>query len=179
MMELQTGLERVQVIRNGATPAAFVKQRIAQTAQELSRAGDVALHVELCNEALHKAAVLLYERDSDGAWANVDSVSERVLVPMPWGSSGWQKWGLRRWEATVLRSILIARSSATTQPRPALLGYNAECRTWHVDIGNYGTLALAQRFLAVEPIRLQDWRQHSERCLARIEQPSSSRRVGG
>ncbi len=44
-MELLNVIDRKQEIRNLVEPTATVKQRIAQAAQEISRAGDMALHV--------------------------------------------------------------------------------------------------------------------------------------
>ena len=158
-MELQTGLERVQVIRNGETPGQFVKQRIAETAHNLTLAGDVALHVELASEALHKAVALLYERDIDGVLCNVDYITGRILRPMPWGSKGWALWGLREMEGSVLRAILRERSNKQ-EPRPPLFIYSEAERLWRLDADSYSNLALAQRFLEREPIKLADWRKY-------------------
>lgn len=160
MATLQNGLDRIQQIRHTKeTLAAYIKQRIATAAQELSRAGDTAVHCEIANEALHKLTVLLYAADSDGWRANVDSVTGRILVVVPWGSRGFASWALRKWEADVLRSILIARSGQR-EPRPALFDYSPELRTWFLNTGAYGSLAHAQHYLQREPISLALWRAH-------------------
>ena len=158
-MELQQGLERIQTIRHTESPAAYIKKRIGQAAQELSRAGDVQCHVELANEVLCRFVLVLYERDCDGEFSNIDAVTHRLLIPAPWGSSGWKLWGLRGWESDVLRSVLMERSTRN-QPRPPLFDYNAEGRTWHLDATSYGNFALAQRFLQMEPVTMAAWRKH-------------------
>ena len=156
MMELHEIVERKHEVRTLPPAPQFVKQRIASAAEELSRAGDMAMHVELVNEALAKLTVMLYAADSDGAFANVDARTGRVLVPLPWGNKGWKRWGLRYWEAVTLRSILMSR---VTRPRHApLFDYNVESRTWHIDLTNYPNLGQAQTYFARNPILLAEWR---------------------
>ena len=161
-MDLQTGLARVQEVRFTESPTAYIKKRIGQAAQELSRAGDTAVHCEIVNEALCKVTDLLYTTDSDGWRANVDSVTGRIMVVLPWGSTGFATWGLRKWEADVARSILIARSSQR-EPRPALFDYSPELRTWFLNTGDYGKLVHAQHYLQREPVSLALWRAHYAR----------------
>lgn len=158
-MSLQNGLDRIQEVRFTESPSAYIKARIAQAAKELSLAGDMALHVAIANEALCKVTALLYETAGDNWLCNVDSVTSRILVVVPWGSKGFASWGLRKWESDVLRSILIARSGQR-EPRPALFDYSPELRTWFLATDSYGNLALAQRFLAKEPVTVDLWRAH-------------------
>src|SRR5262245_11728610 len=94
-----------------SSPREFVKQRIAESADKLSKAGQMAARVELMNEALHHLVHLCYQSDTDGEVANVDRVTLRLLIPAPWGSSGWKTWGLRAWEGETLRRILLARQA--------------------------------------------------------------------
>lgn len=159
-MNLQESLERIQAIRHAPTPDAYVRQRMAEAAESLSLAGIEQMHVENCNEALRKVVVLLYHRDTDHYLPHLDNVSHRIIVPMPWASIGWQKWALRQWEGDVLRMCLLARQAQPNPPRPALFYYASESRRWHLDIDSYANLALAQRYLEREPIRLPDWRRH-------------------
>ena len=94
-------IERKVTIR-GASPTAHVKQRLAQAATDLNRAGMLQAQCEVVNEALCQLATMLYAKDSDGALANVDTRTGRLLVPAPWGDTGWKLWGLRQWEARIL-----------------------------------------------------------------------------
>ena len=159
-MSLLQVVDRKNEIRLTAAPTAVIKQRIATAAQELSRVGDMAARVEIANEALCKFTAVLYERDGDGVPANIDAVTYRLLVPAPWGSAGWRAWGLRKWEAGVLRSILIARVKDTK--RPCLYDYNHESRTWHLNAYDYGNLEAAQHYLNRGAITLAEWRKCSK-----------------
>lgn len=164
-MELMQVVDRKNEIRTMAQPAGMVKQRIAQAAQDLNRAGNMALHVELANEALTKFTIMLYHKDQDGAWANIDGRTHRLLVPAPWGSKGWRKWGLRKWEGAVLRSIMLERVKDTR--RPCLFDYNGEARLWHLNVIDYGVFDAAQHYLNRSPITLAEWRKYASTYPAR------------
>jgi len=125
----------------------------------LNRAGEIAQHVELANEALCRFTAMLYQRDPDGVYANVDQRTGRLLVPAPWGNAGWKLWGLRHWEAVVLRSVLMAR--VADRKRPALFDYNADSRTWFLNVGDYGVIEAATHYLQRATVSLTEWRQHT------------------
>lgn len=158
-MDLTTIVDRKNEIRTLPEPAQHVKQRMANAAHDLNRAADLAQHVELCNEALCHFVAMLYQRAADGILANVDARTGRLLVPAPWGNKGWKRWGLRHWEAVVLRSILMARVG--DKKRPCLFDYNTDSRTWFLNIADYGALEAAQHYLNRAPITLAEWRKYS------------------
>lgn len=141
-----------------AQPKEYVRQRIAESAAELSHKGYLAARLEIISEALHRLCGVLYELDSDGGLANVDRVTHRILVPLPWGSSGWNRWSLRAWEAEALRNILRTRQASEARIRPPLFDYNDEGWTWHLNYSDYPGLAAAQFYLQREPIRLAELR---------------------
>ena len=58
-MELLQVVDRKNEIRAAALPASVIKQRIAQAADELNRAGSMALHVEIANEAITRFTFML------------------------------------------------------------------------------------------------------------------------
>jgi hypothetical protein len=145
--------ERKPEIRE-SRPREYVKQRIAESAANLSRAGVLAARVELINEALCRLAELAYELDTDGTLANVDSVTYRLLIPAPWGRSGYIRWGLRQHEATTLRAILRTRQASPS--RPPLFTFDAQ--SWYVNMYDYNTLQTAQWWLQKSPITLKEWR---------------------
>lgn len=157
-MELMQTIDRKNEIRAAALPASMVKQRIAQAADELNRAGSMALHVELANEALTKFTLMLYQREQDGGWANIDQRTHRLLVPAPWGSAGWRVWGLRNWESRILRCVMLERVKDAR--RPCLFDYNTDNRTWYLNVTDYGVIAAADHYLQRSPITLAEWRKH-------------------
>lgn len=159
-MNVNELIDRKLAIRALPEPPGFVKQRLAQAAQELSRAGDLAARVELVNESLFHAITMLYERDTDGGYANIDRVTFRLLVPAPWGAAGWKRWGLRRHEATTLRAMLVGR---IRHPRHiALFDYSPESRSWFVDVAKYPTVEAAKAYLERNPITLPEWRGYAK-----------------
>lgn len=157
-MDLLQIVDRKHEIREMAQPASVVKQRIAKAAQELDRAGSAMLHVELASEALCKFVAMLYRRDVDGVWANIDPKTHRLLVPAPWGNAGWKRWGLRNWEACIMRRILLDRVSDAK--RPCLFDYNAETRLWYLNVIDYPTLEAAEHYLKRGAITLAEWRKY-------------------
>lgn len=143
-----------------AGPGAYVKQRIADAADNLSRAGQMAARVELCNEALSKLIVLAYEPDTDGRAANVDTTTHRIMIPLPWGSSGWRAWGLRYHEALVMRAIMLSRQGVKPGSVVPLFTYDAQPRTWHLNVMDYRNLDAGLSWLQASQITLSEWRRH-------------------
>ena len=153
-MSFTEQLARVSEIRSAETPGTYIKQRVAENAQSLSRAGEMAARVEAINEALTAFTSLLYQADTDGGFANVDSITYRILIPAPFGSSGWRKWGLRSWEAGELRQFLAHRCQMKDK-RPFLFDYNSESRTWHLNAHDYPSFEAASHYLKREPMTVK------------------------
>jgi hypothetical protein len=144
--------ERVQAIRNGNTPGAYIKQRIQQAAEQLSNSALIQMQLEAISEAVLKYTSTLYER-VDGYPVNIDKLTHRVRMVAPWGSAGWKTWGLRHWEACVLRSILLKRSRQSN----ALFEYNEPMKTWHVNVRTYTNSRKALEYWQAHPIRVEEW----------------------
>lgn len=173
-MELKEIVERVADIRH-AKPSTSTRQRVQEAAQELSRAGDMQARVELANEALAAFVAILYEADTDQRAANIDPVTWRLLVPAPWGSGGWRRWGLRNWEAKTLRKILQIRCEA--RRHPSLFDYNDEALTWHLCADTYPTLADALGYLKAHPVTLAEWRPRATFLTKQAQQRMAKRRA--
>ena len=159
MMDIDTLSDRKQAIRGLPTPPKFVSQRLAQAAQDLSRAGDLAARVEVVNESLFHCITMLYQRDTDGTYANINPRTYRLLVPAPWGSRGWKRWGLRHWEAGLLRGVLMERLKDSR--RRVLFDYNAHAHTWHLNLSDYRIADAALNYLEKDPVSIREWRKFS------------------
>lgn len=157
-MNALTTVERKQDVRL-SEPSGYVRRRIGQEASNLSLAGQMAACVELVNESLCRLTEMLYEPEVDGGFANVDMVTWRILIPVPWGSQGWRVWGLRAWEAEALRKLLLVRSEMQRHVR--LYDYNEVSYTWHLNLHDYPTYDLALAYLERHPVTLQDWRRQA------------------
>lgn len=174
-MTIINEIERVQEVRHGSTPDAYLKQRITQAAHALDRSGQLAARVAVANEALAKFTAILYSTDADGALPNIDRVTWRIRTPAPWGRSGWRKWELRAWESDVLRAILIERSRQQGG-RPALFDYNDQSRTWHLNISDYKSYQVALFWLKREGVTLKQWRAHADELSAKAAKRMSRNR---
>lgn len=153
-------MERKPGIRQASTPREKVVRRFAQEAERLTMAGILAARVEIANEMLSRFAQTLYERDTDGEWANVDVRTYRILLPMPWGKKGYKRWGGLRWhEADILRRILLTRQRSETKPkRPHLFVYDEDCNCWLLDMDGYPTFDAARFWLKHSAVGLEEWR---------------------
>jgi hypothetical protein len=142
-------LERKQGI--GATvPQRHTGLRAA--AEGLSRRNADAAVIELMSEALSRLVALAYETDGGGL-CNVDAPTGKVLIALPWGRAGHQRWGLRPSEATVLREIMLQRQYA-----PGLFVYHALGRAWHVNRHDYPSTRVALAYLERYPLTIAEYR---------------------
>lgn len=136
-----------------ANPRTYVQQRIGENAQALSRAGEAAARVERLNEALCRLVEILYQADPDGSLPNIDAVTYRLLIPAPFGSKGWRRWGLRHHEGRALSLILRGRCSARQAgQRGHLFDYNEIEQTWHLNLADYPAKESALLYLSRRPV---------------------------
>lgn len=133
---------------------------LRRAAEGLSRRNADQAVCELLNEALQACVALCYEKDSDGTPSNVDAVTARVLVPLPWGRAGHRRWGLRPQEANILRAILQAR-----QAHDGLFVYDGSRRAWLVNVAAYPTLRKAAAYLDAYPVGVGEYREARSRHL--------------
>lgn len=158
-MDITQVIDRKHEIRSLPEPPQNVRQRMAQAAEQISLAGVVAARVEVANEAIYRFAGILYQRDSDGAYPNLDAVTKRIIVAAPWGNVGWKRWGLRHWEARRLRKILLKRQAQfTPKQRPPLFAFDVDGRFWYLNIHDYSTYEAAQHWLTRGSVTVQEWR---------------------
>jgi hypothetical protein len=156
-MEMQKLFDRT--IEVAATPAGnVVRQRLGETAESLSLAGDMQMHLDIATASMVALISVLYTTDSDGRPANIDTATYRILLrPLPWGETGWRKWGLRRWEGACLRRLLLDRVGVRRR-LPALFDYNEYSRQWHVNANIYPDPEAALRWLKKDGPSLAEWR---------------------
>lgn len=130
--------------KNGiaATTLQAGRQRMGTMAAALSRRGQMKARAELCNEAVGALLRLCYEADTDGSAANVDSVTGRILIPIPWGERGHRRYGLRSTEQRALRRYMLDLQAH--QPAgPPLFAYDPTSRSWYLNFYDHDQASAA------------------------------------
>lgn len=154
-MELTTLFDRA-VEAGRRRPAFDPRQRMSQAAEQLNRAGTLQAQIGVVEGALVALINVLYATDADGQPANYDAVTGRILIPLPWGSSGWKHWGLRKMEAQHLRRVLLGRA-AMKRPAP-LFAHDYETHQWFVDNETYPAANDALLWVQKFGPQLGEWR---------------------
>lgn len=155
-MNIQTYFDRAADVLGRAVVEVH-RQRLETAATELSLAGDAQAHLDVAISSMMGLIGTLYQPDTDGRPANYDMRTGRILIPVPWGESGWRNWGLRRWEGACLRRLLIDRVGQRRR-LPALFDYNKEARQWHVAAHLYPDANAALAWLRKDGPSLAEWR---------------------
>ncbi len=169
---LDSTLTAIQELRHAETPGAFIKQRLVTSADSLSNAARIQGAIEIANESLCKLASILYET-IDRQPVNVDAKTYRLLVPAPWGDSGYSKWGMRSTEARILRSVLMWR--AHNDPQSALFDYAD--RRWFLNATTYKSASAALAYLKEKPITAKEWMRHANIWHEREQRRNNKRRT--
>ena len=154
---IQRDIDRAADIRLAPTPTATIRQRMAEAAQSLSLAGAMQAHLGTCQDAIASLLTVLYATDADGQPANYDRATGRILIPTPWGSGGWRRWGLRKWEAHVLRGVLMERAQTKRRLAP-LFDYSFDNSRWYLNASDYPTADTALSWLKKDGPKLEEWR---------------------
>jgi hypothetical protein len=150
MAGLTVTMERKVELSNAA-PERYRGLRGA--AERLSLANVDTATCELFNEALARLVQLCYEEDAGGL-ANIDNVTGKIFIPLPWGRNGQGKWGLRPQEANILRQVLFDWE----QCPPSLLRYDRTRKSWFVNLRDYANIHLAKRWLTQRQITIATYR---------------------
>jgi hypothetical protein len=150
-MNLEKTTARILEVAKGEV-SVQARQRMSVEAEQITRAGATKAHIAIIEAAIRNAIAMLYEPDTDGHPANYEPGTGRILIPVPWGSAGWAKWGLRDWEAKCLRAVWKRRLK---KQMPMLFDFNG--RQWFLRDDLYPTLDDAARWLQSNPIEFGEW----------------------
>lgn len=164
-------LARMEETRQ-AHPAPFSPARaVAVAGTELTRRGLAALAVEHLTAAVFRLLELAFEGDTDARLCNTDPHDGRLLVPAPWGSAGYKRYGLRRREGEVLRLFLLERMTPKPGSAVPLFLYDHERRAWYLNLNDYPTRAAAGEYWRHAGLTVRAYRE----CLRRVQGVSSGR----
>ena len=153
-MSLNSLFERAHDVAR-TVPHVSPQKRMAERAEELSRAGTMQAHLDVCIAAMVALANVLYATDADNRHANVDEATGRILIPLPWGSTGYRHWGLRKWEGYCLRKVLIAKCG---RGGAVLFGFDHATNQWYIDMETFPTVNSALLWIHQHGPTLHEWR---------------------
>lgn len=144
------------------TPARYTTLRKAS--EVLSRRNADAALVELFNEAMQRLTLLAYEQDEYG-YCNIDSVTGKALIPLPWGRNGHSRWGITPSESVVLREMIQQRQMGVNNRPPGLWQYDKERRNWRLNLYDFDLLTDGQKYWQKWPLEVAEYRESRSKRL--------------
>jgi hypothetical protein len=157
----------IATVNRKATIATTHPQRhtaIQRAAESLSRRNADAAVVELFMEAMQRLTLLAYECDDNG-YCNIDLVTGRILIPMPFGKAGHRRWGISVSESVILREMIQQRQTQTADRPPGLWLYDRSRRCWLLNLYDFDALADGQRYWERWPLTVAEYRAARSRRL--------------
>ena len=151
-MKFNNTVEQIENIRNSADH--LLKKQLQKVADDVSNSVRVGNKILFFNELLSALTNIMYEKQNN-RFVNLDEISFRILIPVPWGASGYKLWHLKQWESEILRSILFLRMD--NRLVPPLYLYADEQRRWVMNIIDYPTLVDAFRYVKTYQINITEY----------------------
>lgn len=130
----------------------YLRNREQVAADQLNRLTVENSYVAACMSAVLRLTELCFVRVGSRL-INVDPVTWRVDIHVPWSDSGFKKYGLRKWEAEVLRQMILARGNSR---RGAPL-FDFGVSRWHINLENYPTMEDAITYWQKHPLTVDEW----------------------
>lgn len=130
---------------------------IQRAAESLSRRNADAAVVELFMEAIQRLTLLAYERDDNG-YCNIDLVTGRILIPVPFGKAGHRHWGISVSESVILREMIQRRQAQTVDRPPGLWLYDRSRRCWFLNLFDFDELADGLQYWQWWPLTVAEYR---------------------
>lgn len=149
-MSIENVLQRAVGIGH-ATVDQYARQREQIAADALNRLATEQRYVVACQDALLRLAELCYVQVGS-RYVNIDNLTWRILINVPWSSSGCALYGLRYWEARTLANIIMARCSSRGAP---LFDYGQ--RRWHLNATDYPNVESAIAYLDKRRLTVDEW----------------------
>lgn len=146
------------------------QKRLTEAAEGLNRAGLHQLALTNATASLVALSKILFDLEG-GQFANIDPVTRRILIPVPWGAAGYKRWALRKWEGETLRAILMDRGEDDS--RPMLFLYDEG--QWFVS-PDYDSYEAALAWIKEYGPTLEEWRPKVERRRERYKNLMTARR---
>lgn len=140
-----------------ASPQRFAV--VQRAAESLSRRNADAAVVEVFAEAMQRLTLLAYEVDDSGHYSTIDSVTWRILIPLPFGKLGHRRWGITPSESLVLREMIQRRQLERDGRPPGLWLYDRARRAWRLNLFDFDRLADGQRYWVKWPLTVQEYRE--------------------
>lgn len=135
---------------------AYLRQREQVSADELNKLTVELRYVAACQDAVLRLTELCYVR-AGARLVNVDNRTWRIGVDVPWSRTGHPDYGLRDWEARILRAIMLDRAGGKV---PALFDYGNQ--RWHINLAGYPSMADAVEYWRRHSLTIDEWLQYAD-----------------
>lgn len=134
-----------------ATIDSYVRQREQIAADALNRLTTEQRYVVAAQEALLRLSQLCYVQVGS-RYVNIDNLTWRILIPLPWSRRSCQLYGLREWEARNLGNLIMARQEGRG---PALFLYGDT--RWYINIADYPDIETAVAYWDKRRLMVDEW----------------------
>lgn len=152
---------------------AYLRNREQVAADNLNRLTVESSYVAACMSAVLRLTELCYVRVGSRL-INVDPVTWRVDINVPWSRVGYADYGLRKWEGAILRQMMLARSNARRgAPLFDFGGYR-----WHIDLQTYPTMEDAITYWQKHQLTVDEWLTFADAQRAAARTRMHTRRNG-
>lgn len=170
-------LERILVMRGKLIDQAF-RERMLRAANSLKATNDRQARIEVMTEALYLFTGFLYtEKTSTGTLRLVGVDTCRVLCSVPWSRHSCTRYGLYHNEAELLRKIMLKRTVPSKGTgAPALLDYNQELLSWHLNLYDYPDIDQALKYWERRPISLEEYEAQARVQQQRFDKHNAARK---
>lgn len=140
-----------------ATVDAYARQREQVAADALNRLATEQRYVVASMDAVLRLTELCYVMVGNRT-VNIDNLTWRIVINVPWSKSGGKHYGLREWESRVLRGVMVGRSQQTRR-RPLFSFGNGR---WYLNLDDYPAIDVAIDYWRNNKLTIDEWLIHAD-----------------
>lgn len=144
-------LQRVVGIGH-TTLDAYARQREQIAADALNRLTTEGRYVVACMDAVLRLTELCYVT-TGSRLVNVDNLTWRLIINVPWSRAGAGLYGLRDWESKILRSVMVGRSQQRRK-RPL---FSFGRGRWYLNMDDYPAVDAAITYWQRNQLTVDEW----------------------
>lgn len=151
-MNFNSMVDRIKSVSSSGD--LILRKRLLEIADNVSNSARTSNRLLFFNEVIFSITSILYEKNNNRL-ININELSGKILIPVPWGANGCREWGVTRWEAGILRNILFVKMrSIEIVP---LYQYADDLKRWTINLIDYPTADKALEHIKKHPINVLEY----------------------